>query len=186
MAGSLPTSQFGKTGREGGEAADADRLHLGIIAASVALSLLLVWIVTGDAMMLAVTAAGLIGLGGFLLVASRIQRPAAKESETAPPDWSVTYSAIELDRAAVAVSDRAGRLLCANGRFNLWFEGLQAPPDLGLGEAERELLLKAGRTAWRDGRAHIDAIAKRGTNYRVEVMRTGAADEFLLWRFAPV
>ena len=186
MAGSLPTSQFGKTGREGGEAAEADRLHLGIIAASVALSLLLVWIVTSDAMVLAVTAAGLIGLGGFVLVAARIQRPAAKEIETAPPDWSVAHSAIELDRAAVAVSDRAGRLLCANGRFNLWFEGLQAPPDLGLGEAERELLLKAGRTAWRDGRAHIDAIAKRGTNYRVEVMRTGAADEFLLWRFAPV
>lgn len=186
MAGSLPTSQFGKTGREGGEAAEADRLHLGIIAAAIGLSLILVWLVTGDAMMLAVTAAGLIGLGGFVLVAARIQRPAAEASETAPPDWSVALSAIELDRAAVAVSDRAGRLLCANGRFNLWFEGLQAPPDLGLGEAERELLLRGGRSAWRDGRAVIDALSKRGTTYRVEVLRTGAADEYLLWRFAPV
>lgn len=186
MAGSLPSSQIGKSGREGGGAADAYRSHAIIIAAAVALSLLLVWLVTGEAILLVVTAAGLIGLGGFLFVAARLQRPVDTSGDTAPPDWSVAYSAIELDRAAVAISDRAGRLLCANGRFNLWFEGLQAPPDLGLSESDRELLLKAGRSAWRDGRASVDAISKRAITYRVDVQRTGAADEYLLWRFAQV
>jgi two-component system cell cycle sensor histidine kinase/response regulator CckA len=184
LAGSLPTSQIGKTGREGGEAAHADWLHLGLLAAAMLLSLLLVWLVTGEAVLVAITAAGLIGLGACLLVAARIRRPMAEAGEIAPPDWSVAYAAIELDRAAIAISDRAGRLLCANGRFNLWFEGLQAPPDLGLAESDRELLLKAGRAAWRDGRASVDAISKRAIIYRVEVYRTGAADEYLLWRFA--
>ena len=186
MAGSLPSSHLSKTGREGGGAAEADRFHFAIIVAAMLLSLLLIWLVTEDAKLLAVTAAGLLSLVGAVLVASRIQRPSTAALEAAPPDWSVAHSAIELDRAAIALSDRAGRLLCANGRFNLWFEGLQAPPDLGLGEADRELLMKAGRTAWRDGRANIDAVSKRGTSYRVEVIRTGAADEYLLWRFAPV
>lgn len=186
MAGSLPTSLFGKSGREGGGATEAGQLHFGIIAATLALSMLLMWLISGDAMLLAATLAGLLGLGGFILVAARIWRPAAEADESAPPDWSVALAAIELDRGAVAISDRAGRLLCANGRFNLWFEGLQAPPDLGLAEADREILLKAGRTAWRDGRAIIDGIAKRGTLYRGEVHRTGAADEYLLWRFLQI
>ena len=186
MAGSLPTSQIGKTGREAGEVVSDERLHLTVIAAAVLLSLLLVWVVSGDAILLAITAGGLIGLGGFMFAALRFSRPAAETEGTAPPDWSVAHSAIELDRAAVAISDRAGRLLCANGRFNLWFEGLQAPPDLGLPEADRELLLKAGRAAWRDGRASIESVSKRNIAYRVEVFRTGAADEFLLWRFAQI
>ena len=88
MAGSLPSSQFGKTGREGGEAAEADRLHLGIIAAAITLSLLLVWLVTSDLMLLAVTAAGLIGLGGFILVAARIQRPIGRLL-ILPSNWIV-------------------------------------------------------------------------------------------------
>ncbi|MFN3749370.1 MAG: hypothetical protein ACK4SJ_11870, partial [Sphingorhabdus sp.] len=86
MAGSLPTSQIGKTGREAGEAVSDERLHLATIAAGVLLSLLLVWLVSDDAILVAITAGGLIGLGGFLFAALRFSRPAAGTDETTPPD----------------------------------------------------------------------------------------------------
>ncbi|MBL0924733.1 MAG: response regulator [Sphingomonadaceae bacterium] len=116
----------------------------------------------------------------------RRSRPAELSTDLLPPDWSITHAAAQLSNAAIAISDRAGRLVCANDHFTRAFAGLKAPPDLGVDEANRELLVLAARTAWRDGSAQIDTIEKDDRQFSVKVARAGTADEYLLWRLAPI
>jgi two-component system, cell cycle sensor histidine kinase and response regulator CckA len=185
VAGSLPSSTVAIFGAEDGEAARERRRAAAVLGVALALSLLLVWAVAGDWMIVGIAAATFLVLGAAIF-ASRSRIPAeAAAGEHLPPDWSATYAAIEFDKAAMAISDRAGRLLCANGRFELWFEGLRAPPDLVLDPSAHTLLLEAGRNAWRDGSATVDRLVKRDAEYRVDVRRAGSGDEYLVWRFAP-
>ncbi|MGB5076711.1 MAG: ATP-binding protein, partial [Sphingorhabdus sp.] len=116
----------------------------------------------------------------------RRTRPADVPAQLLPPDWSITHAAAQLSNAAIAVSDRAGRLVCANDHFTKSFDGLRAPPDLGVDDASRELLVVAGRAAWRDGTAQIEAISRGQRQFSVKVARAGTADEYLLWRLAPI
>ncbi len=185
MASSLPSSTVGIFEAGDGKAAAERRLAIAGLAGALLASLLLVRLVSGDWMITGIAAATFIALAGAIHFtrAGKVEPPAA--SEHMPPDWSVTFAALEFDKAAVAICDRAGRLLCANSRFELWFEGLRAPPDLGLDAAAQAQLLEAGRAAWRDGNATIEALAKRDNEYRVEVKRAGSGDEYLVWRFAP-
>jgi two-component system, cell cycle sensor histidine kinase and response regulator CckA len=181
----LASSPIDSFRRAGGDAG-GDRLPLYGLVAAVLVSLLLVWLTTNDLILMGGVGVGLLMLAALAYFVRSGQSVEDEAQELLPPDWSVTHAAIELDRAAVAISDRAGRLLCANNRFTLWFEGLQAPPDLGLDESAHELLVNAGRNAWRDGAATVDSISKRGIAYRVEASRSGAGDEYLLWRLTPV
>ncbi|MGL5839829.1 MAG: response regulator [Sphingorhabdus sp.] len=155
------------------------------LAAALAVSLGLVWLVAGNWLIVGIAAATLIVLGAVLYFSRSYGGVEMASGDTFPPDWSVTAAALEFDKAGVAISDRAGRLLCANSRFELWFEGLRAPPDLGLDSANHARLLDAGRNAWRDGTAIVESLTKRDVEYRVEVKRTGSGDEYLVWRFAP-
>jgi len=186
LAGSLRPSHLEILGAEEGAAGPSDRLALAGVAGAALLSLLLIWLASGSWQLLAAVAAGLIALSALVVYGGRLRPNADTAEGVLPPDWSVTYAALEFDKSAAAVSDRAGRLLCANSRFRLWFEGLRAPPDLGLDAASQELLVSAGRSAWRDGSAVIDKITKRTIDYRVDVRRSGTGDEYLLWRFTPV
>lgn len=186
MAGGPHSSHLEHLRGEEGIAGEVDRLAIGGLTAASALSLLLVWLASGNWSLLLAIAAGIVAVAALVLFAGRMRPRQSEAVASLPPDWSVAYTALEFDRAAAAISDRAGRLLCANGRFSLWFEGLRAPPDLGLDAASQELLVNAGRMAWRDGGATIDKINKRSVDYRVEVRRSGTGDEYLLWRFTPV
>ena len=68
------------------------------------------------------------------------------------PDWSVTVAAIEREDCAIAITDRAGRLVCANRRYDEWFGAGHAPPRLPVDAASLERLANAARTGWRDGK----------------------------------
>ncbi len=117
---------------------------------------------------------------------ARRMKPAAVEAGTLPPDWSITRATAELAGAAVAVSDRAGRLVCANSLFSQWFEGLRAPTDLAVDDAGRELLIELARSAWRDGQASVNGVRKGAVEYTARAIRSGTGDEYLLWWIAPV
>ena len=67
-------------------------------------------------------------------------------------DWALVREAADNGDVAVAVTDRVGRLVCANALHESWFGGPTAPPALGLSEADTAALTQAGRVAWRDGR----------------------------------
>jgi two-component system cell cycle sensor histidine kinase/response regulator CckA len=159
-----------------------ERLALG---AALALSLALVWLITGDALVLATFAGGLLALGGLAWVLTR--RPAAEpQVEYALPDWSVTVAAIDRPDCAVAITDRAGRLVCANRAYESWFGTAHAPPRLPVDNPSLERMAKAARTGWRDGKGRADLIENASGSWSAEALRVGRGDDYLVWTIAPL
>ncbi len=188
MASSSIPSQFPVIGDGAANTANSDRRAPFLLLTGALLSLLLIWLTSRDAVLVGGFAGGLIAFTTLFEFARRRQGPAVAPQLLAP-DWSVTRTTADASQAAIAICDRAGRLVCANELFNSWFEGMRAPPDILVDEASREELVSAGRAAWRDGIAEIDVIRGSGTKpieYNVQVKRAGAGDDYLLWWIAPL
>ena len=117
--------------------------------AALLASLALVWFAVHSLGAVLAFAAGVMALSGIAWALSRRTATPA-EPDYAIPDWSVTVAAIERSDAGVAVTDRAGRLVCANRKYQDWFTANAAPPRLALDNISLERLAKAGRAAWRD------------------------------------
>ena len=156
-----------------------------IVGAALAVSLGLVWLATGSALVLAAFAAGLIALGGLTWVLAK-PKPVEQQVEYALPDWSVTVAAIDRPDCAVAITDRAGRLVCANRAFEAWFTTSHAPPRLPVDNASLERLAKAGRSGWRDGQGKADIIENETGRWSAEAQRAGRGDDYLVWTISPL
>lgn len=156
-----------------------------LVGAALAVSLALVWLATGEVLVLAAFAGGLITLGGLVWTLTK-PRAAAQQVEYALPDWSVTVAAIDRPDCAVAVTDRAGRLVCANRAFESWFTTNHAPPRLPVDNASLERLAKAGRTGWRDGQGKADLIENESGRWSVAALRAGRGDDYLVWTISPL
>ncbi|MFA6115310.1 MAG: response regulator [Sphingomonas sp.] len=123
-------------------------------------------------------------IAGALLLFRRLF-PAGR-ADAAEPDWSVARALAASSPEAVAITDRAGRLVCANDRYETLFAGFPTPPALPVDEAGISDLGAAGRTAWRDGAASVGRLLARGMPLRAEIERAGADDDLLVWRFRGV
>ncbi|OWQ91714.1 hybrid sensor histidine kinase/response regulator [Sphingopyxis witflariensis] len=123
-----------------------------------------------------------VAVGGVLL--ARRLFPAAVTGEAALPDWTMLRAAVNHDDIAIAVTDRAGRLVCANDLFATWMGGFVTPPGLPLEGRGPDLLKNAGRAAWRDGEGVADDVAIGALRMRAQVTRTGQAEDYLVWRFS--
>ncbi len=155
------------------------------VAAALAISLALLWFVTREPALVAAFGGGLIALGALArTVLSR--HPAERTAEFALPDWSVTVAAIDRDDVAVAITDRAGRLVCANRCYEDWFGAAHAPPRLPADDASLERLARAARSAWRDGEGRADLVENAAGRWRAEALRSGRGEDFLVWRFAEI
>ena len=168
-------------GGDGDEGIRANRKHVGLLLLATLVSLGILWFATQNVLLVGSCAGAMVGAWGLVDYIRR-SRPAEEAAQTLPPDWSITHAAAQLCNAAIAISDRAGRLVCANDHFVRAFPGLKAPPDLGVDEANRSLLTAAARMAWRDGSSTIESIDNAGVQFSVRVSRAGSADEYLLWR----
>ena len=73
--------------------------------------------------------------------------PAAPVVQGELPDWTIARAAADSSNTAIAVTDRAGRLVCASDLFGNWFEGYPTPPGLPLDGNGAEKLATAGRAA---------------------------------------
>ncbi len=155
-----------------------------LVAAALAASLALVWLATRQPLAVAGFAAGLIALGGVAWVLR--PRESAEASEYALPDWSVTVAAIDRADCAIAVTDRAGRLVCANPLYEQWFGIANAPPRLAADAASLERLAKAGRAAWRDGSGKADLVEGQGGRWKASALRAGRGDDYLVWTLIPL
>ncbi|OAO01297.1 response regulator [Parasphingorhabdus sp.] len=115
-------------------------------------------------------------------------RPQSSESDLEhadPADWAVTRMVADQSDIGLAITDRAGRLVCANELFTKWFNGPSVPPELPLQGGGNELLANAGRAAWRDGRGYAEGLRRGAAEYNAKVVRAGQGDEYLLWQFKP-
>ena len=176
-----PPTEFQMLGGDVDTSPRPQLLQLAALSLAVTLSLLILWFSTKSVILVGSCSAAIIAAAG-LIQYFRGGHTADNRQVLSVPDWSITHAATQSSNAAIAISDRAGRLVCANDHFTMAFPGLKAPPDLGVDDASRVALVEAGRAAWRDGSAGINAVRKEGRSYSVKVARAGAADEYLLWR----
>jgi two-component system cell cycle sensor histidine kinase/response regulator CckA len=157
-----------------------------LAAAALAGSVALVWFVTRQPVITLGFGGGVAGLGVLAVALSRVRAVQGVQTVSVP-DWTVTVAAIEQRGTGVAITDRANRLVCANGEFTKAFGAVHAPPGLPLDDAAVEMLTRAARAAWRDGTATLDLIERVGEHggerWSVALERAGRADEYLIWRF---
>ncbi|HWK35318.1 hybrid sensor histidine kinase/response regulator [Sphingomonas sp.] len=153
-------------------------LPLAIAAGATVAAALLVLILVGDRTLAAgFAAAGLIVLAVLFAAARLFPRTSAV---TVEPDWGVAHAIAATSAEAVAVTDRAGRIVCANDRYEALFGGYPTPPNLNVADDDNARLGGAGRAAWRDGAGRTVLVVR---DNRVEVMVERIGDEMLLWRF---
>jgi two-component system, cell cycle sensor histidine kinase and response regulator CckA len=156
-----------------------------VLGGAIAASAGALWTLTGQPLLAAGFVGGVGVVGALLRVMTRRSEP-AQEQDFALPDWSVTSAAIARDDIAIAITDRAGRLVCANPLMGEWFGISAAPPRLPLERASVDQLEAATRAAWRDGSAAVPGLVSSQGTWRGEVARAGRGEDFLIWRFAPV
>ena len=150
-------------------------LGCGLAAALVILGILHSLVIAA-----AFLAAALVVTGG--LIAARRLFPATANTAI-EPDWSVARALAASSPDAIAVTDRAGRLVCANDRYEALFGGFPTPPGLPLDAGGVDRLGSAGRAAWRDGAASVDRLGVKGAALSADVTRVGEDENLLVWRF---
>ena len=148
--------------------------------AGVAAALLILWLV-GSAVLAAGFFAAALVLGSAVL-AYRLLAPAAA-APVAAVDWDLARAIAQASDDAVAVTDRAGRLVCANDAYQALFDGLPTPPGLPVAEAGVSALGQAGRAAWRDGQGRAERVESEAGPLSTVVYRAGAEADLLVWRF---
>ncbi|WP_066795600.1 hybrid sensor histidine kinase/response regulator [Sphingomonas soli] len=126
-------------------------------------------------------AAGILAAGGLVSARRLLSSEDAAEH---PTDWAVAHALAAASDDALAVTDRAGRLVCANSRYEALFAGWPTPPSLPVSDAAVTALGAAARAAWRDGEGRADNIQVFGAPVSARVARVG--DESLVWRFIGV
>jgi two-component system cell cycle sensor histidine kinase/response regulator CckA len=166
----------GLAGLPGG---DRGLLALVALAALVSASLVL-WAV-GDWIVAAGFVAGTVVLAALLFVARRLFP--AVSTTALELDWALVRDAADNDDAAVALTDRAGRLVCANSLHESWFGGAVAPPGLAVSAEDVAALTQAGKAAWRDGRGTARNIRRDHLLLHADITRGGRNEDYLIWRF---
>ena len=168
----------GANAGEPGAAPAVARREWALVAAALATGGVLLWLVSGEPVLALAYLAGVAALGLILRIALRL-RPVEEEQEASAPDWSVTHAAIDRADMAIALTDRAGRIVCANPLYTKWF-GHAAPPRLPVDDAGA--VDAAGRAAWRDGHARLARVESASGRWSVEIARAGRGEDYLVWR----
>ncbi|MGD9665139.1 MAG: response regulator [Novosphingobium sp.] len=153
------------------------------VAGALFASVVLLWLVSDSLLVAAAFGGGLLVLALVATVVARRGR-AIDAAEYPVPDWSVTVAAIDHDAVAVAITDRANRLVCANRIYADVFGANHAPSALPLDPSSVERLQGAVRKAWRDGQGDADPLVDGQNNrWSVSARRAGRGEDHLVWRF---
>jgi len=160
------------------------RLRGGALGFGILVSLaLLYWQVQNTALLFAFIA--LVISTAAVVYFLRPQSAASEDDRAEMADWAITRMVADQSEIGLAITDRAGRLVCANELFTKWFNGPAIPPELPLQSGGNELLSTAGRSAWRDGRGYAEGLKRGVAEYDAKVVRAGQGEEYLLWQFKP-
>ncbi len=160
-------------------------MMLGGLGAALVISAAALWFVSESVVLSVTFLGGLAVLIAALFLFGRFSAP-AQTDEMAPPDWSVTVAAIEQPGLAIAITDRANRLACANTLYAEWFGFGASPPNLALDRPSLEALTRAAREAWRDGQANAQGLMSDDgtTGWHASAERAGRGDDYLIWRLS--
>lgn len=156
-----------------------------IVGGALLASAFILWLATDDIVLAAGFAAGILCLGAFALL-FRQGVDSAPRQDLMPPDWSVTHAAADFADHGLAITDRAGRLVCANNLYSRWMDGPRPPANLGLDGKNGDSIAHAMRVAWRDGLSEVPVLARGATEYRLRLRRAGTGDDYLVWQFEPL
>ncbi|WP_230293833.1 response regulator [Croceicoccus sp. Ery5] len=155
------------------------------VAAALAISAVIIQLLSGIWLLTAAYAGGAVIFA--LALRTLAARNAVPEQQSlAPPDWSVTVSAIERDNLATVITDGAGRVVCANTRYGEWFGFDSAPPDLELDEDSTDRLREGAREAWRTGTIRVESLVGTSGRWHAVIRRAGRGQDYLVWELSPV
>ncbi|GGD83722.1 response regulator [Croceicoccus mobilis] len=138
-----------------------------------------IWVLTA-----AYAGAALIFALSLRALARKMVMPASEK--LAPPDWSVTVTAIERRDMAIVITDGAGRVVCANTRYGEWFGYDSSPPQLELDEASVDRLRAAASEAWRSGITRAEGLVGTSGRWHADLRRAGRGQDYLVWELSPV
>ncbi|MEL7189286.1 MAG: response regulator [Pseudomonadota bacterium] len=161
------------------------------LALAVIVSAAVIYVATSQILLAIVFAIGLFVLAGAIFAVESM-RTATVSQETLAADWSVTIAAIEAlgdnTGEAVAITDRANRLVCANTAYTEVFGLSHAPPDLDLERDGQEAISRVAREAWRDGSASLEELENTHdlSVWNAVAQRAGRGEDHLIWRFKRV
>jgi two-component system cell cycle sensor histidine kinase/response regulator CckA len=153
----------------------------GLVAAAAASGAILFYLV-GEPLFAGLFFSGFVAM---LVVAFVIDRRSVRAPiiETrAVPDFTLLGASLDLTPQPAALTDCNGALLVLNAAYRERF-GTVGPLEIGADDPAREALADARLGAWRDGSACGALIASESGNLSVEIGRTGAHGDHLLWRF---
>jgi len=159
------------------------RLILAIAIAGAASIALVCWLVAG-VVGLSLFLAFAIGLG-VASGASMLIRPHAHAASVEMVDWGMLRATVEDGVSAVAITSRAGHLVCANPKYEALFAGLPLPRAIAFADDGAQRLTIAARTAWRDGHAELQDLLEGQHRFSAQLRRAGAGEDYLVWRFQP-
>ncbi|HAF42955.1 MAG TPA: hybrid sensor histidine kinase/response regulator [Sphingobium sp.] len=163
----------------------ASPFALPLLIGAALLSAGLVFYAAGSAPLAAGFAASILTIAALMSWYHRLN-PAPLSDREATPDWTVARAAADASNIAIAVTDRAGRLVCASDLFGEWFPGYPTPPGVTGDAVLTESLSDTARAAWRDGDAKLEGMTLGAMRLDVDIARTGRSEDYLLWRFTPV
>jgi two-component system cell cycle sensor histidine kinase/response regulator CckA len=149
--------------------------------AALASAALLLWAV-GDPIFAGAFLATVIGIGGALFLFARPRADAFISLTDAGHDVALLRAALDAAGGdqALALTDPAGRLVCANATWGQWLGPGAAPVALE-GKAG-EMLAAAARAARRDGHASIEGVEMPNRSLCGEAALVAGDSDLLLWR----
>ncbi len=156
-----------------------------LIGAAVLASAIAIQVMT-DLWPLTVAYAGALVVFIALMRVVVRRTPIDAEERLAPPDWSVTVAAIERPDVATVITERGGKVVCANSRYGEWFGFYNSPPALALDDDSQERLAQAAHDAWRGGEAAVHSLVGTNGRWHAVLRRAGRGQNHLVWEFAPV
>lgn len=154
------------------------------MAAGVAggIAALVILATLGNLLVAAGFVAGAVVIAG-VVIAAQIMRPAAVAEAAEEVDWSIARALAAASDDAIAITDRGGRLVCANDGYRTLFAGDPTPPNLAIGDAGIAALAAAGRAAWRDGAATLAQLVAPTGHFNAQITRAGDRADMLIWQF---
>ena len=170
----------------GGFAVSDRLLGIGIAVAALLSAVIVWWPTRSPALAAGFAGAGLL-TGAALWALRQRQNDAVPGGSAAPAgiDWALLRAVADTADEALALTDKSGRLVCANDRFLAWFGGVLTPPNLPLDDSVNRAMAMAGRDAWATGAADIARFDVRGEGFAGTIRRVGISEDHLLWHWFP-